>query len=135
MNIIKKYVFLSVILFLSFLRTGVDVFRKLQFPTYQHVTNETQRNTYYNFVFFKRIIDVPIAVLTFIFLWKSPMDVTLYLYAFILILNLAIDYIFAITNENPTYIQIFIDKHINFWFDILLNISITYLLYRLFNKI
>ena len=132
MNNERKIFLVIIILLLSFFRTLTDIFKKIKFPTYKHVTNEKDRETYYNYDKFKRFLDIPIVVLSFILLWNIKFNITIYFFTFILLLNLAIDYIFAIRNNNPTQTQLFIDKHISLWADVLLNISITYILYKLF---
>jgi hypothetical protein len=132
MNNQRKIFLVIIILLLSFFRTLTDVFKKIKFPTYKHVTNDKDRETYYNYDIFKRFLDIPIVVLSFILLWNIKLNITIYFFTFILLLNLAIDYIFAIRNNNPTQTQLFIDKYISLWADVLLNISITYILYKLF---
>jgi hypothetical protein len=132
MNNQRKIFLVIIILLLSFFRTLTDVFKKIKFPTYKHVTNDKDRETYYNYDNFKRFLDIPIVVLSFILLWNIKLNITIYFFTFILLLNLAIDYIFAIRNNNPTQTQLFIDKYISLWADVLLNISITYILYKLF---
>ena len=132
MNNQTKIYLIILILVLSFFRTLTDVFKKIKFPTFKHVTNDQDRETYYNYDKIKRFLDIPIAVLSFILLWNIKFNITIYLFIIILMLNLVIDYVFAIRNKNPTETQLFIDKYISLWADVFLNISITYILYKLF---
>jgi hypothetical protein len=133
MNILTKIYLIIIILILSFLRTFVDIFRNLQFPTYKHATTDKERNIYNMYVYFKKCVDIPIVVLSFILLVSININISIYLFIFILFINLIIDYnTFIISDKKPTKLQIFIDKYVNLWFDIFLNVVITYMLYKLF---
>jgi hypothetical protein len=127
----KKIYIIILILILSFLRTSTDVLKEIKFPTYQHVTDD-KRNTYYKYKTFKRLLDIPIVVLSFIVLLNVKFNIRIYLFLFILICNLAVDYMFAIPTNNASMLQIFMDKYLSLWLDIALNLIVIFLLYKLF---
>lgn len=131
MNNQRKIYIIIIILVLSFLRTLTDVFKKIKFPTFQHVTSDQERKTYHTYNKIKKFLDIFIILLSFILFLNIKFNITIYLFALILYLNIAIDFIFAIKDDNPSQRQLFVDKHLSLWFDILLNISIIYILYKL----